>query len=689
MELDSQWPSWKLLIVLNNLQRDSPNVKQELKRSISEYLVDYPPFTSFLSKISNFQQLFHFLRLISTLDKVKSDSPVHSVISGFLAEEGKGISMAKFKPSAIMKFIFESEYLSFQNMWRVNSIKFKNKKNGICSPIDPITMRGTSFFLIQFIYDKLYILGANCSVLELNRTDIKIVKDLRDVIKLCIVPEAMVEHNTGIPAQNILLSAELDFGQGDSCDQFFYEFTNVPKISIPKKYIALNYSDTTNENEEIDEDGNVPRETPDISLPEVHGESSDLGEHLVALRVETDGVFRTQMPATPQNSDPKVVVEMNEYRPPPIEDSPLALREERRRTGETAVAQSTKERQHTTNGDIHTDIGVSNSLVITKITENVGNKEKHLAETFNQPQVGTELTKLIKLPERRDISLLNSIFDPKNTSSVRKKKKVKTTWRKKKTERIVRQQQELKNVHSVVIVPTQTMSQLKQGQEQPRKANPKVTQQPQRNVRPEPSLPGENHSNFNTGVRDPKCPVSMDGPALRTRQKSSPSSTKAQTVSESRPELFISETQKGDTPTRVEGPPGTKDTPKADTRAEETASATCIDANTSILNDAFKGEQFHRQGSSMFIGDLQQQITHSILSFTESLSKKMELINEELGERILTDLSSKYRTLFAELQQNFQNDTEEMLSFIDQIKHMLKLPEPELVRLLKLRGKRS
>ena len=125
------------------------------------------------------------------------------------------------------------------------------------------------------------------------------------------------------------------------------------------------------------------------------------------------------------------------------------------------------------NGDIHTDIGVSNSLVITKITENVGNKEKHLAETFNQPQVGTELTKLIKLPERRDISLLNSIFDPKNTSSVRKKKKVKTTWRKKKTERIVRQQQELKNVHSVVIVPTQTMSQLKQGQEQPRKANPR------------------------------------------------------------------------------------------------------------------------------------------------------------------------------------------------------------------------
>ena len=260
--------------------------------------------------------------------------------------------MAKFKPSAIMKFIFESEYLSFQNMWRVNSIKFKNKKNGICSPIDPITMRGTSsFFLIQFIYDKLYILGANCSVLELNRNDIKIVKDLKGVIKLCIIPEAMVEHNTGIPAQkyNIIIRGVRFRNRVTRVISSSMNSTVVYQRSASRrKYIALNYSDTTNENEEIDEDGNVPRETPDISLPEVHGESSDLGEHLVALRVETDGVFRTQIPATPQNSDPKVVVEMNEYGPPPIEDSPLALGEERRRTGETAVAQSTKERQHTT-----------------------------------------------------------------------------------------------------------------------------------------------------------------------------------------------------------------------------------------------------------------------------------------------------------------------------------------------------
>lgn len=651
--------------------------------------MDYSPFTSFLAKISNFQQLFHFLRLISTLDKVKSDSPTHSVISSFLADEGKGISVAKFKPSAIMKFIFDSEYLSFQNMWKVNSIKFKNKKNGIFSPIDPITMHGAAtFFLIQFIYDKLYILGANCSVLELNRNDIKVVKDLKSVIKLCIVPANMSEYHAGIPAQNILLSAELDFGQGDSCDQFFYEFTNVPKISIPKKYIALNYSDTVNENEEeeLDEDKDMHKETPDISLPEVHGESSsDFGQHLVALRVETDGIFRTQMPATPQNSDPKGVVKMNEFRPPPIEDSPLAIREKRRRARETIIAQSTKEGQHTTNNDTYTGSGgVSNSLVITKINEKVGNKEKHLAETFNQPQVGTELTKLIKLPERRDISLLNSIFDTKNTHSVRKKKKMKTTWRKKKVEKIVRQQQELKNVHPVVIVPTQTTSQLKQGQEKVQKAKPTVTQQPQRDVRMESSLLGENHSSFNAGAIYLKCPASMDGPALRTRKKSSSSSTKVQAVSELRPEPCISKKQKEVTPMRVEGPLGMKDI-----RAEETASVTCIDANTSILNGAFKGDQFHRQGSSMFIGDLQQQITHSILSFTESLSKKMELINQELGERILTDLSSKYRTLFAELQQNFQNDTEEMLSFIDQIKHMLKLPEPELLRLLKLRGKRS
>ena len=45
----------------------------------------------------------------------------------------------------------------------------------------------------------------------------------------------------------------------------------------------------------------------------------------------------------------------------------------------------------------------------------------------------------------------------------------------------------------------------------------------------------------------------------------------------------------------------------------------------------------------------------------------------------------KYQKLFAELQDNFQNDTNEMLKFMGEIKDMMNLPEDQLVHAIRTR----
>ena len=67
------------------------------------------------------------------------------------------------------------------------------------------------------------------------------------------------------------------------------------------------------------------------------------------------------------------------------------------------------------------------------------------------------------------------------------------------------------------------------------------------------------------------------------------------------------------------------------------------------------------------------------------LGKKIEIINKELNNRIMKQLSEKYQRLFTEMQKSFQNDAEEMIKFMGELKDMLHLSEQELVNVIRSR----
>lgn len=90
-------------------------------------------------------------------------------------------------------------------------------------------------------------------------------------------------------------------------------------------------------------------------------------------------------------------------------------------------------------------------------------------------------------------------------------------------------------------------------------------------------------------------------------------------------------------------------------------------------------------GQNSFTNKLQEQIYMSINHFSNELVRKISIINQELNTRILRELSEKYQKLFSELQDSFQNDTNEMLKFMGEIKGMINLPEEQLIHAIRTR----
>ena len=88
---------------------------------------------------------------------------------------------------------------------------------------------------------------------------------------------------------------------------------------------------------------------------------------------------------------------------------------------------------------------------------------------------------------------------------------------------------------------------------------------------------------------------------------------------------------------------------------------------------------------NMFTNSLQEQIFESITKFSNDMNRKMAIINTELNNKILKELTEKYQKLFSDLRLSFQSDTEEMFSFIGEIKHMLNLPEDKLTQAIRSR----
>jgi protein RED1 len=84
--------------------------------------------------------------------------------------------------------------------------------------------------------------------------------------------------------------------------------------------------------------------------------------------------------------------------------------------------------------------------------------------------------------------------------------------------------------------------------------------------------------------------------------------------------------------------------------------------------------------SEAYTTTLQKQIFDSITTFSNQLVSKIQIINNEINKKVMSDLTNKYETLFSGLRDSFQTDVDEISSFIGDVRGLLNLPEEELIK---------
>ncbi|SCU79353.1 LANO_0A05974g1_1 [Lachancea nothofagi CBS 11611] len=84
-----------------------------------------------------------------------------------------------------------------------------------------------------------------------------------------------------------------------------------------------------------------------------------------------------------------------------------------------------------------------------------------------------------------------------------------------------------------------------------------------------------------------------------------------------------------------------------------------------------------------FTNQLQEQIFNSISTFSDGLTRKMNILNEELNHKICSELSQKYQKMFDHLQDSFHHDVSQMSQFMLDVKDLLHLPEDQLVKTIR------
>ncbi|AMD20125.1 HCL026Cp [Eremothecium sinecaudum] len=112
-------------------------------------------------------------------------------------------------------------------------------------------------------------------------------------------------------------------------------------------------------------------------------------------------------------------------------------------------------------------------------------------------------------------------------------------------------------------------------------------------------------------------------------------------------------------------------------------------ANISMRNDISESTTLFNTSAIQdpltlsYTNKLQEQIFNSINSFSNDLARKISIINEEMNNKIIHELSEKYQRVFKDLQISFQQDINGMSRFISEFKDLLHLPEEELVNIIR------
>ncbi|KOG97952.1 Red1p [Saccharomyces eubayanus] len=575
---------------------------------------------------------------------------------------------------------------------------------------------GNSFYFIQCIYNKLYLWLDEKVLLEFERKSIKIIKNLKNKIQIKLKHPFHECANTTADDIAILFNKvrgfQLEFEDNKSGEAFFHKVNNVPKISEVQKFLVLDYIEEEPEDEDEEEENlgraGLQREGEEeesldelstsmsfpikSSVPHNRNEKVQLAtpDRSISIRSdEWDLKSNTEdegndvaIPNLKINTSKEGKKEDDFVQIDSEEQSPIVsaqIRKMRRESTKTLeiLRQDFEDREVENRDDspeqLHSPFVNPSSLIVGK-SSIVEHREK-----LDFAHKVTETTKLKSNGsiKKRDINVLDTIFGlppPKRPKQSNKKDN--------------KQQKTLTNFKPIIDVPSQDKRILRSNAP----SKPKSIKKSKLRVSKKAVDKKSTEPDTETGKLD-KLPASTeDGKTvIEIAKKKDSAINEEHDNPQEKGSPGINESKEiTQNDSKITPEPRINDTflksSVIENRTPESkeCNITNILESTTVV-DLFSPHESSASGQNSFTNKLQEQIYKSINHFSNELVRKISIINQELNIRILKELSEKYQKLFSELQDSFQNDTNEMLKFVGEIKGMINLPEEQLIHAIRTR----
>lgn len=718
--------SWKYLALLIDILYAIPKSKQIIIKVINEKCVT--ELENLLESLKDFQQANYVMELLSNCfprravdkpgvvlppslwggDKEKNDKIFNNSLYPFRGKHGN---------TQVIDFILHVFGSKLKNLLPVNEIMYSSN-NGAVGAKKLKTKKSLKISTpcyVQGIFDRIYLWDGDGSFLEMNRRHVEVVKTLKGDIQINVRGQS--SHSISSPNKLWLASFakvkwfQLKANNTSACEKFFHNITNIRKISEVQNFLVLNHLDEepVEDNEEkrdfredistsVSPEGELAAQTQDASHIPFSGKNPLATPEQSDAKINTDewdfnpssehhGTAITDKQdakqVTPEKSNEIPQTASSSYE----DQSPLVIAQKRRMIRETTRTLEILKKDFAIHNNPPSSKGDethlkkverSPSLMITKFETAKKNPDIKTSGKLTECFVKPDTDKILKTPKvkvsksigTKDIILLDTIFG----SSANKKPK---------------RQQKLRNFKPVIDVPSQDTSAVKTRYQ--KKNGPTVSSKAIDHI----SSPNSSKIESNKAQ-----PISGQ---LESSTEKEPNKKRKKEILEDRINLPVKKQQKSapesvpcllphsnakkklaaDDDEKISKSPETKYLNNEESLIENQSNTSLLDSTT-ILGNSLNPSQLCFNDNA-FTDNLQKQIFSSITHFSNELVRKMSIINKELNNKIIKELSEKYQKLFQEIQTSFQNDTEEMFKFMGEIKDMLNLPEDQLILLIRNR----
>lgn len=701
--------SWKYLGLLLRIMYEVPGSKKAILQIIREEFNSRIGFV--LDHLRDFQLGNYLMELLSNcFPRKHSDKPgvvmapilwpqepeKNETIFGSLEYPFRG----KHGYVQVTNFVWQKYGTQLENVMRVDNISYGTNvgNSGIKRFKSGKNSKNHEYCYIQAISDRIYLWDGEGLFLELNRRYVEVVKTLKGYIRINVKDSNGINSpdRTWLKVFQRTKWFQLQSEDKNACEQFYTNVTSFRKVSEVQTFLLLSNIDEDEEEATYltqDVSRKAQSENSQLATPDQSDAKIRTDEWDINLSSDLQGTREEVRPRiTPEHTDENnlsLAAKGIEHE----EQSPLVLAQKRKMIRETSRTLELLKKefagetnvQNATIEEIESRVVAerSPSLIITKFDDKnrgsdeiaekstKGKSSKPPAPAPPSSSLPPLMDKNVRSIGKKDINVLDTIFGTPPSNKKRNR------------------QRELNNFKPVIDVHSQDIPKV-QTRSNKKKGKPFIGD---KNSSTSKASKGDSHpTKFEREKKQQMHPPKA--PPLK-KTKPSPESAKepeppaqAQTQKEPSTHHPVQEVASASTPALVPNQilPAATNIPVTDSKVDT--------SNTSYDSTTIVAPPSNRTPFSLnnaFTNKLQEQIYSSITLFSNELLRKMDIINKELNLKIVKELSEKYQNLFQELQASFRNDTEEMSSFVSEIKDMLNLPEEQLVQFIRTRkfGSRS